>query len=86
MFSSRRWKAMVLLVAVMAAGFVLFETCFIQEAAANCPVAQILCELVERHARWVCNTEGWQSAACANAIGEATRYCVQKLHECAWGG
>lgn len=86
MFSSRRLKAIVLLVAVMAAVFVLFETYFIQEAVADCSAAYIACELTERAARATCNREGWQSAACANATGEAVRYCIQKLHECAWGG
>ena len=86
MFSSRRLKAIVLLVAVMAAGFVLFEPYFVQEAVADCQVAQILCQMVESYARWVCNTEGWQSAACANATGQAVRYCMQLLHECRRGG
>ena len=69
MFSSRRLKAIVLLVAVMAAGFVLFDAFFVQEAAADCDAAQIACQMMERYARWVCNTEGWQSAACADATG-----------------
>lgn len=86
MFSSRRLKAIVLLVAVMASGFVLFDTYLVQEAAADCDVELIICQMVENYARGVCNREGWQSAACANAIGEATRYCMQLLHECAWGG
>ena len=86
MFSSRRLKAIVLLVAVMAAGFVLFEPYFIQEAVADCQVAYIICDLYERGARDICNREGWQSAACANAIGTAVRRCMELLHECAWGG
>lgn len=86
MFSSRRLKAIVLLVAVMTAGFVLFDSYFIQEAAADCAAALAACEVAERWARGVCNREGWQSAACANATGEAVRYCIHLLHECAWGG
>lgn len=86
MFSSRRLKATVLLVVVMAAGFVLFEPYFIQDAAADCAVAYIICELYERGARGICNREGWQSADCANAIGTAVRRCVELYHECAWGG
>ena len=58
MFSSRRLKAMVLLVAVMAAGFVLFETYFIQEAAASCSAGYIMCDLAMRAARATCNREG----------------------------
>ena len=42
MFSSRRLKATVLLVAVMAAGFVLFEPYFVQEAVADCPAGYII--------------------------------------------
>ena len=86
MFSSRCLKAIVLLVAVMAGGFVLFDTFLVQEAAADCSAALAACEVADRWARGVCNTEGWQSAACANATGEATRYCMQLLHQCAWGG
>ena len=79
-------QAMMLVVVLLIAGVLLFDTFLVQEAAADCGAAYIACELAERAARAVCNREGWQSAACANATGEAVRYCIQKLHECAWGG
>ena len=86
MFNSRRLKAIVLLVAVMAAVFVLFEPYFVQEAAADCDAEQIACQMMDLYARWICSTEGWQSAACADATGYAVRECLRLLHECRWGG
>lgn len=86
MFSSRRLKAIVLLIAVLVAVFVLFEPYFIQEAAADCDTAQIACEMMERYAWWICDTQGQLSAACADAQGYAVRECIRRLHECRWGG
>ena len=82
MFSSRCLKAIVLLVAVMAAGFVLFETYFIQEAAASCVTGYIICDMVLRAARDICNREGWGSTACANAHKEAIDTCIREYILC----
>lgn len=87
MFSSRRLKAIALLVAVMAAGFVLFEPYFIHEAAAtSCAIGYILCDLKMSGARNICNQEGWSSADCANATGEAVRYCAWIMNVICQGG
>ena len=87
MFSLRRLKAIVLLITVMAAGFVLFELYFIQEAAATlCTIGWILCDLKMSGARKVCDQEGEISAACANATGEAVRYCAWIMNVICQGG
>ncbi len=85
MFSSRRLKATVLLVAVMAAGFVLFEPYFIQEAGAvTCDDAMDICDHYMDDARDLCNSIylGWLSAECANATAYAVTMCVAVLHDC----
>ena len=85
MFSSRRLKAIFLLVAVMAAGFVLFEPYFIQEAGAvTCDDAIKICEDYDAWARALCNSAplGWLSAECANATAYAVTMCVAVLHDC----
>ena len=82
MFSSRRLKAIVLLVAVMSAGFVLFDTFLVQEAAASCSVGYIICDLALRGARRICNHHGWSSAECANAHKEAIDTCIREYILC----
>lgn len=87
MFSSRQLQAIVLLVAVMAAGFVLFDTFFVQEAAAtSCQIGYILCDLKMWGANKICNHHGWSSAECANATGEAVRYCAWVMNVICQGG
>ena len=73
---------MVLLVAVMVAGFVLFETYLIQEAAASCSVGYIKCDLALRGARAICNHHGWSSTECANAHKEAINTCIEEYILC----
>ena len=83
MFSSRRLKAIVLLVAVMAAGFVLFDTFLVQEAAAtDCPVGYIICDLALRGARKTCNHYGWSSVECADAHKAAIDTCIREYILC----
>ena len=86
MFSSRRLKAIVLLVAVMTAGFVLFDSFLVKEAAADCSLEQRVCNYLEQVAWYVCDTEGMLSVNCANTQAYAVTTCIALLHACAWGG
>lgn len=62
----------------------LFETYFIEEAAASCSgqVGYIKCDLAMRAARDTCNREGWSSTACANAHKEAINTCIEEYILC----
>ena len=86
MFSSRRLKAIALLVAVMAAGFVLFDLFLVKEASADCSFEQGVCDYLERVAWYICHTEGMLSVDCAEAQAYAVVTCIGLLHRCAWGG
>lgn len=85
MFSSRRLKAIVLLVAVMVAGFVLFEPYFIQEAGAvSCDDAIEICDHYMDDARAFCNSFplGWLSGECSDATAKAVTMCLAVLYDC----
>lgn len=72
MLNSCRLKTIVLLVAVMASGFVLFGTFLVQEAAAHhasaCDIAQAQRDAWCGIATYVCNSYGWESDACLTYV------------------
>ena len=91
MFSSRRLKAIVLLVAVMATGFVLFETYFGQEATADnhqspaCLTALMDCYLANMLANLACydiHGNFIPSEECVTRAGEALAACFRAIVIC----
>ena len=88
MLSLRRLKAIVLLVAVMAAGFVLFDTFLVQETAAQsgtteCDILYVRCDVYIGYAWYVCNIYATpQSDACVTAIQMAVEGCRPYYTQC----
>ncbi len=90
MFSSRRLKAIVLLVAVMAAGFVLFDTFFVQETTAQlsnltCDTLYAYCSAWRGIASYMCSKYGSESATCGYYVGKALTKCWPWLTQCGGG-
>ena len=87
MLSSRRLQALMLLFVVLIAGFLLFDTFFVQEATAQsgtteCDIAYAVHNAVCGLATAVCNSKGWNSDACLasqvkcyDAMADALEVC-----------
>ena len=91
MLNLRRLKAIVLLVVVIAAGFVLFEPYFIQEAAADnhqspaCLTALMDCYLANMIANLTCydiHGNFIPSEECVTRAGEALAACFRAIVIC----
>ena len=87
MFSLRRLKAMVLVLAVgvLAIGFMLTDD-FVQEAAASnsdeCKLALARCYIANVNADLACLIHGSNSQECVQAAGRAASLCLQAVIIC----
>ena len=77
MLNLRRLQAMMLVVVVLIAGFLLFDTFFVQETSAqsgttDCDVAYARFKAVCGLATYVCNISGSSSDACIAALWQCS--------------
>ena len=86
----RRLKAIFLLVAVMSASFVLFDTFFVQETTAQsgttqCDIWDAQCGASTGFAYAICSATGWQSTECHTALLQAFIACQPYFQNCGGG-
>ena len=86
MFRRRRFTAMLLIITVIAAGFVLFEIHFVQKATASnsdaCTLALARCYIANATADLTCLLYGSNSQECIQAAARAASLCLQAVIIC----
>ena len=87
MLSSRRLQALMLLFVVLIAGFLLFDTFFVQETTAQsgtteCDVAQAYHKAVCGMATYICQVHGMSSDHCAGALAQCSAAFSYMINIC----